>query len=101
MKTKSFQAYLEQRLSKEEIAEIDEQAQLEFIKNILIARQEAAEGKPRCELLGMRSLLHRHKAACTNLPSEQHQTATFDKQKHNTVRSKDPSSVFSDTLPSR
>ena len=45
MKTKSFQSYLEKRLSKQETDEIDAQAQHEFIKNILITHQEAAAGK--------------------------------------------------------
>ncbi len=42
MKTKSFQKYLEQCLNKDEIAEIEEQAQLEV--KILQSMQKAISG---------------------------------------------------------
>ncbi len=41
MKTKKFQSYLEKRLSKQEIAEIDAQAQLEA--GILISLQKTIQ----------------------------------------------------------
>jgi transcriptional regulator with XRE-family HTH domain len=61
MKTKSFQEYLEKRLSKEEIAEIEEQAELEvrILKSIQKALSDAMSEYMKKRKVGFNELVRR------------------------------------------
>ena len=61
MRTRSFQAYLEKRLSKEEIAEIKEQARLEvkFIRAIQTAVAQTLEDYMKKHRVGFNELVRR------------------------------------------
>ena len=61
MKTRSFQAYLEKRLSAEEIAEIEEQARLEvkFLKAIQTAVADTLEDYMQKQQVGFNELVRR------------------------------------------
>lgn len=61
MKTKSFQKYLEKRLDKEEIAEIEEQARLEIkiFKSIQAAISKAMDDYMKKNKVGFNELVRR------------------------------------------
>ena len=61
MRTRSFQAYLEKRLSKEEIAEIKEQARLEvkFLRAIQKAVADTLEDYMKKQGVGFNALVRR------------------------------------------